>query len=425
MSFETVTKAIGGLSDTVEKKFKDQADRLDAVEKTVKKIAEQPDYSAARVSAEPKERRIVEGRFGWKNAGEQFRAIQQHAVSKGRSMDPRLSMEHVEKCFKGYHGGIEKSLPAGLSEGLGADGGFLLAPTFIDEIFRILHSTFNMMDECAVRDITGPSVKYRAVAESSRATGSRRGGVTGYWLDEADTMTASKPQFRTGELKPHKLHVLYYATEELIQDGGSFLEQEMTQFAAEEINFLVSDSILNGTGVGQPQGILTSNALVSVAKEQGQAAATLDIQNIVKMWSRLHAPSQTKAKWYVNQAVYPQLFTMVLNVGTGGVAVFMPPGGISGSPYASLMGRPVVPIEWCAALGTQGDIILADFSEYIVAKRGTINSQMSIHVEFLTDQLVYKFTFRVDGQSRWHSTLTPFKDTTKTQSPFIVLDSRS
>ncbi len=363
------------------------------------------------------------GRFGWRDMGEQLKAIADTTISKGQRIDPRLKTDHYVKAITSHP--VYNKAATGLGEFIGSDGGFLLAPTFMDEIWRIAHAEFNLLDECEVRQISGPSIKYRAVAETSRATGSRRGGLTGYWVDEAETFTASKPTFRTSELKPHKLQVLYYATEELLADGGQFLAQETSAFAADEINFLTGAAIVDGSGAGQPSGVLRSAALVTVDKETGQGAGTVLYENVVKMWSRLHASSMTRAKWYVNQAVFPQLQTMTLAVGTGGLPVYLPPAGASQAPYGTLFGRPVVPVEQCKALGTVGDIILADMSQYLVATRGGLNSAVSTHVEFLTDQQVFKFTFRVDGQSRWHSTLTPFNDPTKTQSPFVALATRS
>jgi hypothetical protein len=57
------------------------------------------------------------------------------------------------------------------------------------------------------------------------------------------------------------------------------------------------------------------------------------------------------------------------DIGTGGVPVYLPPGGLSESPYAILKGRPVIPVEYCATLGTVGDIILADFTQVIASRR--------------------------------------------------------
>jgi len=125
--------------------------------------------------------------------------------------------------------------------------------------------------------------------------------------------------------------------------------------------------------------------------------------------------------------VEPQLHTMSVAVGTGGQLIYMPPGGLSQSPYGTLLGRPVIPIEQCQALGTVGDIILGDFSNgYILAEKGGIKSDMSIHVKFDYDESVFRFVLRVDGQPVRATALTPYKGgATATQSHFVALATRS
>jgi HK97 family phage major capsid protein len=142
------------------------------------------------------------------------------------------------------------------------------------------------------------------------------------------------------------------------------------------------------------------------------------------MWARLYNRSRRNAVWYINQDLLPQLYQLSQAVGTGGQVVFSPPGGLSGSPYATLMGRPIVEVEYTQTVGDQGDIILADMSQYQMIEKGGVQSASSIHVNFLYDETVYRFVYRVDGQPKWNSPLTP-KNSALTQSPFIVLDARA
>jgi len=61
-----------------------------------------------------------------------------------------------------------------------------------------------------------------------------------------------------------------------------------------------------------------------------------------------------------------------------------------------------------------------------LATKGGIQEASSIHVAFLTDQTVFRFVMRVDGQPSWASALTPFQSTTTTGtvSPFVALAAR-
>ncbi len=153
-----------------------------------------------------------------------------------------------------------------------------------------------------------------------------------------------------------KLTGICYLTDELIADTVA-LESVVSQAFVSEFGFLVDDAICNGTGAGQPLGLLNAGCLVSVAKETGQKAASVVYENITKMWSRLLPQSEATAAWYINRNILPQLYAMSLSVGTGGVPVFMPANGLSGLPFNTLLGKPVIPIEQAATLGTVGDII--------------------------------------------------------------------
>ena len=243
-----------------------------------------------------------------------------------------------------------------------------------------------------------------------------------YWVGEGDAATASKPKFRLIELDLKKLMALWYVSDELMQDT-SVLTGIANEAFAEEILFMIEDSILRGTGAGQPQGILNANALVTVAAEKGQATKTLLYQNILNMWARMWARSRFQAVWFINQDVEPQLYALNQVIGTAGVPVYLPPGGISEKPYGTLFGRPVVPIEYAATLGTLGDIMLLDLSQYVMADKAAMQQMSSIHVQFLTDQMTFRLTYRVDGQSIWQAPLTPYQGT-NTKSPFICLAAR-
>jgi len=102
----------------------------------------------------------------------------------------------------------------------------------------------------------------------------------------------------------------------------------------------------------------------------------------------------------------------------------MPPGGMSATPYGTLFGRPMLPIEQASTVGTVGDLILADMSQYVVAEKGGMQSASSLHVRFLYDEAVFRFTLRIDGQPMWSAPLTPSQGS-NTLSPFVTLATRA
>ena len=327
-----------------------------------------------------------------------------------------------------FVGGFTKSAfkQTGLNEGLGAEGGFLVDT---DRQSGILQRVYDVGELLRRVDMVGISANsngmtFNAVNETSRADGSRRGGIRAYWTAEGGTKTASQPAFRQLELKLRKVVGLVYATDELLQDANA-LESWIMQNLPEELRFVVEDAIINGTGTGMPQGLIGSAARVLVAKETGQGADTIVTANIVKMWSRMWAPSRRNAIWLINQDCEPQLMQMSLAVGTGGAALYFPPGGLSAAPYATLLGRPVIAHESQPALGNQADVMLLDPREYQMIEKGGVQSASSIHVQFTADETVFRFVYRCDGAPKWNSALTPKSGSGNTLSPYVILAERA
>lgn len=345
--------------------------------------------------------------------GDQLRAIQV-ACLPGAVADPRLN----------------ESRAMGLSEGIGADGGFLVQTDFAGTLANLIYETALLPGRCTNIPV-GPNsngITMNAINQTSRADGSRWGGVQGYWLGEAGVKTPSDPEWRQIELKLHKLAGLCYATDELLQDTTA-LEATLAQAFADEFGFLLDDAIINGLGGGMPLGILAGPCLTTVAQEAGQAVGTIIAENVENMYSRMYTGGISNAVWLVNQECFPQLYQLHHAIGTAGVPVFVPPGGISGSPYGAIFGRPVIPIEQTARLGTIGDILFCDFSQYITITKGgtnvasSIESAVSIHVKFVYDETAFRFVMRFDGQPIWNSEITPYAGG-PTVGPFIALATR-
>lgn len=311
----------------------------------------------------------------------------------------------------------------GMSETIGSDGGFTVMPEFNYNIFEHVYSN-DLIASTDNYTVGGNNMTFLANAETSRVDGSRHGGLRGYWTNEGQTITASKPTVREIQLKLQKLAVVVYLTDELISDNAQALEQYVTRKAADEFNFMIGNALFNGDGVGKPLGILNAPSLLAIAAESGQSSSTIVAANVIKAQNRFFAPYFGNAAWYINQDCLQQLAQLTLATGTySGQLVFMPPTGLSGSPYGSLGGRPIKPIEFAGTLGSQGDITLADLSQVLSISKGGIAQAVSMHVEFLTDQLALRFTMRMNATPWENSPITPFKGS-NTQSSFVCLAAR-
>ena len=314
----------------------------------------------------------------------------------------------------------------GIYESSDVDGGFLIPEEFRAELLSKMHETGQVYGRAQKIPMQTNAIAIPVLTETARTVGNRQGGVRGYALAEAAQATASSPKFSRVNLKLHKQEVYIPVTDEMLSDSPITMGALLPQFAANELGFQLDDALING--VGGPVdalGILNAAATESVAAETGQTAATIVTENVLNMWARCYGRSKSNSVWFVNQDTSPQLYAMYLGLGMAGIATFMPPGGISGAPYATLMGRPVIEVEQCATLGTVGDIILADMTQYLVGEKSTgIEAASSIHIRFDYGETVFRFVLRMDGQPGWAGALTPANGS-NTQSPFITLATRS
>jgi HK97 family phage major capsid protein len=344
----------------------------------------------------------------FRSFGEQLQAIKNASVPGGR-VDQRL--------FE------ISNAAAGMGEVVPSEGGFVVQQDFTTALLEKANETAVLAPLCMRIPVSGSGLKAPVIDETSRATGSRFGGVLSYWTPEGGSITAKKPKIAMLELSLKKLMGVCYATDELLSDQSA-LDAVISRAFSEEIGFMLDSAIVSGAGAGEPLGLLNANCLVTVAKETGQLADTIVSENVINMYSRMWRGGKKNGVWLVNAQCWPQLFQMQLTIGTGGLPLYMPPQGLSQSPYGTLFGRPVIECEQCEALGDVGDIIFADMSQYLLIDKGGLNAEASVHVRFLTDETTFRFVYRTDGQALWKSALTPYKGSSSTVSPFIALQAR-
>jgi len=321
--------------------------------------------------------------------------------------------------------GKVQAAASGANETVPGEGGFLVEKESATMLDKGAIATGLLSQRCFEVPISGDTdgLKLKLMDESSRANGSRFGGIQVYMKAEADTVTATKPKFREATWELKDCMGIMYATNDLLKDASK-LTAVVNKWFPMEFGFKIDDQIINGTGAGQALGVLNAGCTVSQAIETGQVRATTPImyENIVHMYARLLNSSDQNAVWLVNRALLPYLMLMTIPVGTGGAPVFLPPNGAAGQPYMTLLNKPIIPIEQCQAPATAGDIILADLDEYLLLTKGGIDAQASMHVRFIYDEMTFRWTYRFDGAPLRNKTLTPFKGgSTATQGPFVSL----
>ena len=314
-----------------------------------------------------------------------------------------------------HHPGLIKN---SMSETVPSDGGFLVPSEQAARIHAVSLENELVMPRCYLQPMRSNSIKIPAMSIGDHST-ALFGGFTASYTAEAGTISEANPKSRAMELQAKKLTGLIRFSSELNADVPGGMSQ-IENLCGKGLAYFRDKFFLKGNGSGQPLGILNADCTIEVEKETGQVADSIVYENLTKMMSRIFAGSFQNSVWVCHQTTIPQLLTLSLAVGTGGDHI---PVMKESNGKFSILTRPVIFTEKTETLGNKGDIMLADFSQYVVGLREGMRFDTSIHVAFETDEILSRIIERHDGQPLWDTALT-LEDGSTTVSPFVTLEAR-
>lgn len=306
-----------------------------------------------------------------------------------------------------------------LSGASGASGGYLVPVEYEKELARV--AALQAIVEPRARAIPmGSSTKMvpmlKQTANPSALPGSSAffGGLTFSWNPEGADIVNDKsdPQFEMIEFIARKLTGMTVSSMELTEDAPT-LESELVQLFGEGLASAKDYFHLRGDGVGKPLGILNSPAKYLLARKASGNA--VEIEDVGAMMARLIPSGMANAVW----VAHPLIISDLIQLKIGDTPVFQPDA--KGSVAGTLLGRPLAFSEYVSAPGTTGDLALCDFRFYGVGTRRGITIASSEHARFTQDQLVWKITYRGDGQPLLSSTIKLADGANTEVSPFVVL----
>lgn len=297
-----------------------------------------------------------------------------------------------------------------------AYGGVLVPAGFLPNLLAVNMAADPIAPLVTRVPMATPKITIPARVDKTQ-TSSVSGGLRVYRRQETAAVTASRMQMEGVTLDASPLMGLSYATEEILTDSVVSFIALLEQGFRDEFTAKMVQERISGNGAGMFLGVLNSGCLISVTKETGQAAASIVYENIIKMYARGYQPQC----WIANQTVITELAKLNLSVGTAGTPVWMP-SAREGVPN-QLLGLPIFYTQHCPTLGTVGDLILCNWSQYLEGTYEPLGSAESMHVRFENHERAFKFWMRNDGRPWWSAALTP--DNGDTLSPFVALATRS
>ena len=308
--------------------------------------------------------------------------------------------------------------PTNYQQNQGSGGEGILVPTeFREQIWSMVFDDGNLLGCGNPEPTSGNPVGI--IKDETTPWGAS--GVQAYWRAEGSQMVASKATLTPTVMQLHELYAFVLATQEVLDDAPR-LQNRITVQAANAIRWKAFEAVMTGDGNGKPLGFMNSAAMVTVAKEGGQAADTITVPNVLKMYSRLLRMGG-RPMWLANSDTLPQLGQLTI----GNVPAWLPLNQpLAGAPDGGVfLGRPMIFNEHSSTLGDLGDIMAVDLSGYALATKsgGGIDFAASIHLFFDYNIQAFRWIFRLGGQPYLSKPVAPAKGAS-TKSHFVALEAR-
>lgn len=314
---------------------------------------------------------------------------------------------------KRYREDREEQEERTMSMGNAPSGGLLVPEQFSSRILSLgVESQIVRPRATIIEAGTPPDSKITIPAFNQGGNNGVYGGMDMQWIDEGGTKADTSPAFTEIELEPKELGGSTIITDKLLRNYpalASWLEAQYRMIVTGKEDYV----FLRGNGVGRPQGILGAPGEKTVARTTASSVVFADIG---KMLEALMASSWGNAVWIASQTILTKLIGLVDSAGN---TLFITGDVTKGIP-ASLFGIPIIFTGKTPTLGNKGDLMLADFSYYMIKEGSGPYFASSEHVYFTTNKTVVKMFKMVDGAPWVKSTLL-LEDGSTTVSPIVVL----
>ena len=291
----------------------------------------------------------------------------------------------IEKCAKWLNAIASGDMftVKALSEGVGADGGFLVPTEFRAIVVEKLHKL----------SVIRPNAQIIPMGRNKLEVPTEGSAVTASWKAENSALTESNPTLGQIVLDTNKLTGLAKMSRELFADSAINLVNYVAMQYAKAFAKEEDKAFMAGSGTGEPKGIRTYT-IASVA----QAGASLVADDLISLFYALPSQYRKNASWLLHNSIIQKVRKLKDTDGR-----YLWTDGLNDAP-ATILGRPVLEqndIPTNLGAGTdESEVFLGDLSYYLIGDRQSMETETSTEAgdAFVNHQLWMKVVERLDGQ---------------------------
>ena len=223
-----------------------------------------------------------------------------------------------------------------LSAGTNKDGGFTVVPSLDKTILKLLTDNSVFRQNATVMSISSQSYEQLVSV----------GGTSAAWASETDT----RSETNTSELVKvtislDTLYAFPKTTQELLDWSDFDVSGWLSSEVAQEMGDKENAAFWNGTGTGQPKGLLTYTtagtvdgvrAFGTIQETETATADTITGDDLITFQHTLATPYRTSAKFYCNDAMLLKIRKLKDTDGN-----YLWRAGIQEGASSTLLGKPI------------------------------------------------------------------------------------
>ncbi len=199
-------------------------------------------------------------------------------------------------------------------------------------------------------------------------------GVSFSWIDEGAQKDETEPTFEQITITTFELSGYTEITDRLLSRSAFALEPLLARLYRDAMANQFMNVIINGSGVGQPLGVVNTAGIRLVGRN---AAGTVNWVDVVNLKHALQSYHWSNLNYVLDATVLQRLER---TTDTQGRPLWN--AGVSSGPVDRINGMPYLTTELSPNVGTAGDIILANWKWYWLVIEQDVVIKRSEHFKF-------------------------------------------
>lgn len=287
--------------------------------------------------------------------------------------------------FKSVFQGDQETIKQ-MSEGVDADGGYLVPTEFLPILIRIVENFGLVRQRATVIPMSRMEMEIPALAS----------GVTVYWIGENQPITTTQPGFGQVVLTAKKLAALVPSSSELLEDSAipiaNLLVTLIGEAMAEEEDRV---GFVGDTGAADPfDGVLYDAGVTAVTMGAGDTSfLDLDADDLADMIATLTAGQSNGAWFYMHRTIFNIIRKLK---STDGHYIYSPPNG---TDPATVWGYPYTLTDVMPGVAADAPdtpfLIFGNLKHLYLGDRRRATVATSQHVGFANDQVYLRVIQRL------------------------------